>query len=405
VSCTSSSGCTAVGPYTLSDYADANAGSTIAFALRWNGTGWSPESGANAPGATNFNQGGSLSDVDCISSRSCIAVGSFTFNWSAGNLTQVTLVERWDGGRWAVEPTPPLGLESNTGDALNNLNSVSCPSGHFCMAVGTDTPDGTTQDALAELWNGSRWVLEPTPNHRGHGNYVGTQLQAVSCGSATACTAVGFFEDRHGNDYPVAEHWNGAGWTSQPMPSRSEGLLNAISCPSATTCIAVGAVSRDGRNTFHPFAERWNRTAWKILGITGPAQPRSELGPGPPPVLTGLSCTSISYCIAVGLSGAELWNGTRWTLRVPTAGTSLTGVSCTSSPDCFAIGQDKVGSVAERWTGSKWVTASTPVRTRSSLYALSCTSPTACTAVGSPYDDPSSELEQPLAVERYSEQS
>jgi hypothetical protein len=64
--------------------------------------------------------------------------------------------------------------------------------------------------------------------------------------------------------------------------------------------------------------------------------------------LSGVSCTSVRVCAAVGYSGAEtlaeVWNGTVWRIE-PTLSTGATngqlnGVSCVSVSACTAAGYD-----------------------------------------------------------------
>ena len=122
--------------------------------------------------------------------------------------------------------------------------------------------------------------------------------------------------------------------------------------------------------------------------------------------LPGVSCTSASACTAVGAAGAdsgpqvtlaERWNGTSWAVQHtpnPTGvrGSSLSAVSCTSVTACVAVGEVSHGSgidtttLAERWNGTSWSIQPTPNpagAADSSLSAVSCTSADACTAVGS----------------------
>jgi serine/threonine-protein kinase len=72
------------------------------------------------------------------------------------------------------------------------------------------------------------------------------------------------------------------------------------------------------------------------------------------------------------------------------AAPGLYGVSCTSPTACIAVGTSGNGttvatSLAERWNGTNWTIQQTPGppgATSSSLYSVSCTSPDACIAVG-----------------------
>jgi hypothetical protein len=92
---------------------------------------------------------------------------------------------------------------------------------------------------------------------------------------------------------------------------------------------------------------------------------------------------------------AESWNGTAWSIKETTPPTgakssSLLGVSCTSSSACTAVGHYVNSSsvevtLAESWNGTAWSIKETTPPTgakSSSLSGVSCASATACTAVG-----------------------
>jgi len=77
-----------------------------------------------------------------------------------------------------------------------------------------------------------------------------------------------------------------------------------------------------------------------------------------------------------------------WSLvPTPTKGTlaALNSVSCTSTTACMAVGFGGNGNstLAEQWNGSAWTYVSTPTKdAQSGLNSVSCTSTTACMAVG-----------------------
>ena len=93
---------------------------------------------------------------------------------------------------------------------------VSCTSGTACTAVGHYTNSAGVQVTLAEIWNGSSWAIQSTPNPSGAKNPV---LNAVSCTSSTACTAVGSYTNSAGTDSTLAERRNGTSWTIQSTPA------------------------------------------------------------------------------------------------------------------------------------------------------------------------------------------
>jgi hypothetical protein len=70
-------------------------------------------------------------------------------------------------------------------------------------------------------------------------------LSGVSCTAANACTAVGDYD--YGSisaDYgTLAERWNGTTWAIQATPNPTDSQLNGVSCTSATACTAAGDYS------------------------------------------------------------------------------------------------------------------------------------------------------------------
>lgn len=310
--------------------------------------------------------------VSCTSPNGCMAVGSL----SAGT-TQLLSETRTPSG-WTVQPVP----EPQAGSLLLG---VSCVKASLCIAVG-DTPDGSGTSPLAERWNGSAWKIQSAPAPAGA---TFSQLNAVSCASATRCLAVGDTQSR-GKQVPLAEVWNGSSWKIErpPKPSGQAGSgLSGISCPSATRCLAVG--SSETNDIFRTLAEVWNGSKWLIQKTPSPTRGDS---------LNAVSCRSASSCMAVGSGPAEQWNGKSWSVvkiaRPRGTTPDLLGVSCVRAGPCYAVGGNFVrsvgSSVAELWNGSKWsvqpVTLTTSADS-SLLNGVSCTTATNCTAAGF-YHDP-----------------
>jgi hypothetical protein len=247
--------------------------------------------------------------------------------------------ERWNGRKWAIQkiPHPAGAFESG-------LGGVSCTSARACTAVGYYSPIPETGLTLAERWNGTKWAIGKTPNPAGA---IESPLVGVSCTSDDACTAVGDYETRAGEYVPLAERWNGTKWAIQktPTPARaSVSELGGVSCTSASACTAVGGYGNSAGYSV-PLVERWNGTKWAIQKTPKPAGATGR-------TLIGVSCTSARTCTAVGVYGnsaratvtlAERWNGTKWVIRKtpnPARATDseLQGVSCTSDDACTAVG-------------------------------------------------------------------
>jgi hypothetical protein len=367
VSCPSANQCLAVG-----ERFNRSGGLGESAADSWNGSTWEQTLVVQPP----ENNGASLSSVSCSSEDSCEAVGSFAGDSEEG----VTLAEMWNGTDWAIQKTP-----NPKGSSYSVLSSVSCVSASECVAVGLGSP--VTQagpNTLGEIWNGTDWSIMSTPNPSGSD---GTQLNGVSCSSSTSCAAAG--ENVVGSEAvndTLAMTWNGRKWTIEPSetPSAAGGYLVGVACSSASTCTAVG-LSFGAKSPSVLLVETWNGTTWSVQRARGAP---GLVGAG----LSGVSCVSDSFCLAVGNDDdffdpiAEIWNGTDWKVTpapVGEEGGTLDDVSCISTTDCIAVGSPsgEEKGLAEEWNGTSWTALSTPAG-QGVLEHISCTSATACMAVG-----------------------
>lgn len=166
----------------------------------------------------------------------------------------------------------------------------------------------------------------------------------ISCTSARFCMAVGTEGDVYDSRSPYGELWDGRTWTNEPMasPVNQDVTLAGVSCTSRTACVAVGV--RYLRNPLRPagFTRRWNGHHW--LTIRSPIEDRSGSS-------SGLSCMSATACMAGGPPdgpGAQLWNGRRWIPQVipiprrivayPRSVPVLIALSCPAPRRCIALG-------------------------------------------------------------------
>jgi hypothetical protein len=67
----------------------------------------------------------------------------------------------------------------------------------------------SNQCGLAWSWDGTAWSVVPSPNRRG----TYSNLNGVSCVSATSCTAAGAYHPSRGGSGTVIESWNGTAWS------------------------------------------------------------------------------------------------------------------------------------------------------------------------------------------------
>ncbi len=145
---------------------------------------------------------------------------------------------------WWVQPTPnPTNLKNNY------LRGVSCSSSVACTATGYYVNSSGVTLTLAESWNGTEWTIQTIPNPTGA---KASSLNSLSCASSLACAAVGSYVSNSNSEMTLAEVWNGTSWAMQltPNPSGAKGsALSGVSCTSAILCTAAGDYSKASGTT------------------------------------------------------------------------------------------------------------------------------------------------------------
>src|SRR5215467_1319560 len=184
----------------------------------------------------------------CTGPGACLAVGGYENR--AG--TQVALAEARTSTGWRIQRTPvPAGA------VLSNLFGVSCAAAGACLAAGYWTDAALHIHPLVEQWNGTSWAIQSVPAPAG---FPQAGFFAISCASARACTAVGARSSSAGTTTPLAERWNGTNWAIQPVFGPAGSLaseLFAVSCPTAAACTAGGDETNSAQKPV-PLAEGWD---------------------------------------------------------------------------------------------------------------------------------------------------
>jgi hypothetical protein len=203
-------------------------------------------------------------------------------------------------------------------------------------------------------------------------------------------------ENPHGVAYGQVQSFTTLGWRDENVfnpPSSWKAALNGVSCFSATACTAVGTNTSQSPATTLAVGKTSN---WKVQVTPNPVGATESR-------LEDVSCPTASFCMAVGsyLNGAgvrqplaERWNGTEWAIA-PTplpagaTGGQLEGVSCSSPASCTAVGSYVAGSganlpLAEQWGSEAWSAEAPPVPAgagKALLHDVSCAG-SECWAVG-----------------------
>lgn len=422
VTCLSREACRAVGSYT------DESGLRKTYALSWNGTTWSIVSSPNPSGATSSE----LTSVDCASSSSCRAVGSYVD--SSG--VQKTLVLEWNGTSWSVASSPnPSGAKSA------ELSSVDCPSTSGCNAAGSYVDSTGVRKTLILSLSGTTWSIVSSANPSGASS---SQLTSIEC--TWVCKAVGSYVNSSGSTQPLALTWSGSEWQvdSSLKAAGEASQLTSISCSEEKNCIATGSYVSKGLR--HPLAMRWTGSEWTTT-FTFEGAPYGRLGgvgcakrefsfeanycmavgsdsesAGAPHAISyhsvdgkewskleplqaentaaGVDCSEANNCLAVGkVETSGVYFGVGWSLKkgewspVPVPGgqqSALGNVTCRAATECVAGGRSGSEALVLRWDGTRWKRESLPhpVGATWELNSASCGSATSCAAVGRSWSGP-----------------
>jgi hypothetical protein len=242
-----------------------------------------------------------VTGLSCVTRSFCVAIGS-----TASPAAASSYAVRWTGGGWAA----PVTLYAGRGGAAlyGTVESVSCSSVTFCMAVGGQVG--------SEVFDGSHWTTHA-------GSTSGTDGQG-----SVGCAASDFCVNFHDGD---ANYWNGSAWRWTPSNSSvSSGavpgvtsFVYGVSCLSARFCAAADLSGP-------PLI--WNGRTWRRTS----AAPNGGGGFG------SVSCTTTSFCAAGGQTGrVATWNGALWTIAsAPHLPAAPVLVSCSRTGVCVAVSAD-----------------------------------------------------------------
>jgi hypothetical protein len=342
----------------------SNSPTGAALAEHWNGTAWSVVPVKHAGNSDMaYQRSEDLTSVDAISSSDVWAVGFYPattpINQIPSTVSDLTLVEHWNGTAWSIAPAP----DATTSDNLNGVSGDSSSDvwavggATYTLAYGTGASAGTqTYDApLVEHWNGSSWKIVPAPTigldphspaalakmagelaSNAPANPASADFTSVHATSPDDVWAVGIVSFANSGiagfraDETFTEHWDGTRWSVVAAPdvtvpetgSAAGDDLQAVT-GSAGDVWAVGRAQPVGTLVLH-----WNGTAWSVL----PSPQTGEEG-----FLEGVVDLSPDDVWAAG-DEIDHWNGQRWT-QIPTInGTgieSITAIAAIASNDIW----------------------------------------------------------------------
>jgi hypothetical protein len=339
--------CVAVGGYT------ETSGAQEALVESLSNGSWSAKRAPLPPNAVGAPAG--LEEVTCPQPGSCEAIGNYTVDLAAG-YTGTGLFERLSGGTWKAEEAP---LPPSTGDNQFSgyLQSITCASTRFCVAVGEYGSHPTIQEGLLETLSGTTWSASEAPlptNAEVPGPEV--YLTSTGCESVDRCIAAGIYKTTSGQWQGLLEVRSHGAWKDQeaPLPRdalRKQGAQVLTAACGSHICEALGTYFPKGDMGSNLFADSLSATTWTASVLPLP----SDSEPAPNATIGSIDCGSPASCVATGsymnTRGREegifeSLSGSTWTAIVAVApsdaakhsGVGLSAVICDKSRFCVASG-------------------------------------------------------------------
>ena len=281
---------------------------------------------------------GYLSDVACATTRVCVAVGQV----GGSGVGPGAILSTTDGGTtWTLQAVP---------DGTTDVTAVACRPDSRCTALGTVDARVTT---LTSSGAGGAWVaggpLPPTAS----------SATSLSCTTDQDCwaTTSNVVDSAHAVGGIAATSDGGTTWAFQTVPVGT-GALNAVTCSPATeatttttattgaaTCTAVGTTSTviDGARVGQGVV--LTSVDGGVTWVSAPVPPTVadlldvSCGAGPCVAVGDTVATSTQGGVAI-LTPATGASGAVWhrAVAVPVA-LPLAGISCVSLSACVAVGE------------------------------------------------------------------
>ena len=311
---------------------------------------------------------------------------------------------------WSVVSSANASSESSSTTQSNLFHRVSCSSSSTCIATGRYGVRQTLAGGYSVNSSGfGSWSqVLPSDELGKNSSYVDNSLHATSCSSSSNCWSVGYYYDTSlsPSSYQVFA------WNSNPSGSSGsllasfgneppgDGFFYGVSCVySVDFCPAVG---------YYMDSSGVAQTLIGYPSATSPVIGSSPNAGSGNNYLYGVSCTSTSFCAAVGYyiasagvaqTLADTYDGSSWTASASTDTSSsqtnyLYGVSCVSASFCASAGywsQDPLtlssATMAEIYNGSSWsspsgLSSSSQTVNGNRLFGVACVSSSSCLTVG-----------------------
>lgn len=243
VACTRGGNCVAVGSYI------SKGSATEGLVLTETNGVWKSAIAAVLPGNASAFPSGLVSEVACVSSGNCTAIGTYTD--ASGDVEGMTLTETHSVWRRALPMAMPGGAATNPHAFFYGFGGLDCPSIGNCSAggqylVGTSTYEGFFINEVNGTWRPATELLLPTGAQMAGKN---GGVVAVSCRSAGNCSAGAAYLDGS-SEYQalvvneVAGRWETGLKVTLPTGNNTVGIdggVYGLICHAKGPCTATGS--------------------------------------------------------------------------------------------------------------------------------------------------------------------
>ncbi len=221
ISCVTAEWCVAAG-----DFGDSQDNTYSLFEVLSHGT-WTPEVGPTPSQSTESG----IRSVQCFTITSCDAVGFY-----GGLSSSNGLLEMLSGHRWTASAVGGKGI----------LDSLSCVSSSSCLAVGSTVHGGGYTETMSGGATWTRGTL-PRPEGGGNGNGIAGVSCPKTVSSCVAIGGWRLPPPDHYFPRLLIETESHGTWTPTEIPAPS-GLMTAegIACPKVSACVGVGNSDSNG---------------------------------------------------------------------------------------------------------------------------------------------------------------
>ncbi len=216
------------------------------MALHWDGSTWST---AHMPADAKLGQ---LLAVDVAATHDAWAVGT-----AAAGADDRTLFLHYDGVRWSAEPGPRVpGHESG-------LRAVSIDRGDDAWAVGWRVDGTGVYRTLVERWNGSRWARVAFPATYGDAILSGV----LATGGDVWVVGWSWTGDV---DHPIVARLHGSTWESMSLPGADGDRTRPLSIAAVKGGLVLVGQAADEQGILRPVGFRWGGSRWGQIPVDAP---------------------------------------------------------------------------------------------------------------------------------------